>query len=117
MRAAVEQVLALQIDIARQVAAARERSRPPGVIREQVIELCRERRIRLGIEERGLELLERGYEDFRNVAAAEPAEAAVQAHARSSCRPDGRKASNNAAIFSGDLRPGRSSSAEPTSMA
>ena len=43
VRAAVQQVLALQIDVARQVAAAGQRRRPAGIIGEQIVELRAER--------------------------------------------------------------------------
>src|SRR6185437_8306802 len=114
---AVEQVFALQIDIAGQIAAAGERRGPPRIAREKRIQLGRKRGVLLRVEERRLELLERGNQDFRHIAAAEAAEAAVQAHARSRSRERGRSASKRLAIFCGDLRPGRSSTAEPTSIA
>ena len=104
-------------EVAGEIAAAGERGRPTGVVREQAVELRGKGRIILRVEERRFELFERGHEDFGDVAAAEPAEAAVQAHARNACRDCGLRASNNAPIFSGDLRPGRSSTAEPTSIA
>ena len=103
VRAAVEQVLALQIDVAGQVAAAGQRRRPAGIIGQQAVELGRERGVVLRVEEGGLELLERGHQDLGHVAAAEAAEAAAQAHARNPCRDAGRSASNRAAIFSGDF--------------
>ena len=96
VRAAVEQVLALQIDVAGKVAAAGQRRRAAGIVREQAVELGGERRIVLRVEERGFELLERGHQDLRHIAAAEAAEAAVQAHARSRSRAAGRSASNSA---------------------
>ncbi len=86
VRAAVEQVLALQIDVAGQVAAAGQRRRPPGIIGEQAVELGRERRIVLRVEEGRLELLQRRHQDFGHIAAAEAAEAAAQAHARNRSR-------------------------------
>ena len=101
VRAAVEQILALQIDSAMpEIAAARERGRPPRIGCEERVEFGTESGILFRVEERGLELLERGQEDFGNVAAAEAAKAAIQAHARSlSLRETGRSASNSAAIF------------------
>ena len=78
MRAAVEQILALEIEPAvAEVAAAGERSRAAGVGREQVVELGSEGRVLFGVEERGLKLFERGQQDFGDVAAAEAAETAV----------------------------------------
>ena len=117
VRAAVEQILALEIDVARQVAAAGQRRRPAGVIREQAVELGDKGGIVLRIEERRLELLERRDQNLRHVSAAEPAEPPAQAHARNRSRADGRSASNRAAIFSGDFMPGLASTAEPTSIA
>ncbi len=117
VRTAVEQILALEEDVAGQVAAASERRRATGIIRQQIIELRRESRVGLRIEERRFELLERRQEDFRNVTAAIPSKPSVQAHWRSSCRDRGRSASNKARIFSGDFIPRRASTAEPTSMA
>ena len=117
VRAAVEQVLALEIDIPRQIAAASQRRRPARIIGEQVVELGGEIGVLLRVEERSLELLERRDEDFRDMAAPEPAKASVQAHARTSSRDAGRSASNSASILAGDFRPGASSTAEPTSIA
>ena len=51
VRAAVEQVLALQIDVARQVAASGQRRRPAGIIGEQAVELGCESRVLLRVEE------------------------------------------------------------------
>ena len=115
--AAVEQVLALQIDVAGKVAASRERRRPPSIIRKQIAEFGGKGRVVLRVEERRFELLERGDEDFGDVKAAEPSEPAVQAHSLIRWRETGRRASNRAAIFSGDFSPGRSSTEEPTSIA
>ena len=117
VRAAVEEVLALEIEIPRQVAAPGERGRPAGVIGEKAVQLGGEVRVVLRVEERRLELLECRHEDLGHIAAPEAAEAAVQAHAASCPREVGRRASNKAAILSGDLRPGRSSTPEPTSIA
>jgi len=77
VRAAVEQVLALQLDVAGEVAAAGERGRAARVVGEQAAQLRTERGIILSIEERRLELLERGDKDLGDEASAEPSEAAV----------------------------------------
>ena len=77
VRAPVEQVLALQIDVVGQVAAAGQRRRAPGVIGEKAVELGGERPIFLRVEERPLELLERGHEYLGDIAAAEASEATV----------------------------------------
>src|SRR4029079_17255884 len=95
--AAMEQILALEIELARQVAAAGQRCWPSGIIREQAVELRGERRVVLSIEERPLQLLERRHEYLGHKAAAEAAEATAQAHALSRWRDTGRRASNSAA--------------------
>ena len=80
VRAAVEQILALQIDarLARaEVAAAGQRRRPAGIVEQQLGELGLERRILLRVEERRLELLERRHQDFGHIGAAIGAEAAA----------------------------------------
>ena len=118
VRAAVEQVLALQIDVAGQVAAAGQRRRPPGVVREQAVELGGERRIFLRVEERRLELLERRDQDFGHVAAAEPAEAAVQAHcAQPLPRLPGEAPRTVRRSSRATCCPAVASTAEPTSIA
>ena len=72
VRAAVEQILALQIQAAMaDIGAARERGGPTGIGRQQRLQFGDECRILLGIEERALQLLERGQQDFGYIAAAE----------------------------------------------
>ena len=117
VRAAVEQIFALQIDSPGKVAAEGQRGRAAGIIGQQFIELGAERHILLAIEEGGLELLDRRHQDFGDKGAAEASEASVQAHCKSSCLEGERTASNKAAIFAGSLWPGASSTAEPTSTA
>ena len=106
VRAAVKQVLAFQIDIARQIAAAGQRRRPSGVIGEQVVELGGEGGIVLRVEERGLELLERGNEDLREHSSRRTGQSGRSGAFARALRDGGRRASNSAAIFSADLRPG-----------
>ena len=98
-------------------AAAGQGRRASGIIGEQLVEIGGEGWVILRVEERSFELLQCRHEDLGHKAAAEPAEAAGQAHARSRSRPRGRSVSNSAAIFSGDLLPGWRSTAEPTSIA
>src|SRR5437764_6830751 len=105
------------MDVAWQVAAAGERRPPPGVVRKEAVQLRDKSGIFLSIEERCFELFERRHENFRHVAAAEPAEPSTQAHARIRSRARARSASNRAAILSGDFLPGVESTAEPTLMA
>ena len=67
VRAAVEQVLALEIDadaVGAEVAATGQRRRPPGIFDEQVDKLGLECRILLRLEKGRLERLERRHEDL-----------------------------------------------------
>ena len=121
VRAAVEQILALQIDarLARaEVAAAGQRRRPPGIIGEQVVELGLEAGIVLRVEERGLELLERRHQDLRHIGAAISAEPAAHQHERHlPAHRQPQRLEEGAELASGSLRPGAASTPEQTSSA
>jgi hypothetical protein len=87
VRAAVEQVLALQVDaraLIAEIAAEGERRRAAGIIGEQAGELGLEIIVELGREEGGFELLQRGHQDFRHISAAISAETSSHQHGRSS---------------------------------
>ena len=117
MRAAVEQILALQIDVAAgEIAAAGERRRPAGIVGEQAVELGLERGIVLRIEESGLELLERGDEDFGDVSAAEAAEAAVSGACAQLLRQRAEARRTRPRSSPATCGPGAASIAEPTSI-
>ena len=81
VRAGVQQVFTLDINLcaARNFAqplGVIERSRAPGVVREQILELGLKRGIETRFEIRLLQLLERRHQDFGNVATAVGAEVA-----------------------------------------
>ena len=75
--AAVEQVFALQIDVAWQVAAARERRWAAGIVAKQAAQFRREAAVIGRIQERGFELLQGGNQNLRRVAPSEPSKAAA----------------------------------------
>ena len=108
--AAVEQILALQIDArlaAAEVAAQGQRRRPPGIIGEQSGKLGLEAGIVLRGEEGGLELLERRHQDLRHIGAAIGAETARHQHGAASPRTGSRSAAKKAPSRAGILAPGR----------
>ena len=79
MRAAVEQILALEVDFRRStdVAAQGERGGAAGIFGEQFIELGAEGWIFLAVEERRLELFQRGEQNLGDEAAAVFSEATI----------------------------------------
>ena len=78
----------------------------------------RERRVVLRVEERRLELLERGHQDLGNVAPPKRPKRPLRRIRAAVCREAGRKRiEQGAQSCPGDLTPGRMSSDEPTSMA
>ena len=77
MRTAVQQVLAFQIDLAGQIAAAGKRCRTAGVVGKQIAKLGLKARIVLRIEKRRLELLQCRHQDFGSIGPAEPTEPAI----------------------------------------
>ena len=118
VRAAVEQVLALEVDAGwgsgAKVAAECQRRGPAGIGGEQMLELGGEAGVLLGLQEGRFELLERRHQDFGHVAAAVAAEPSIVLHA--ALRSMGRRASNKACTIRGSFRPGSASSREPTSI-
>ena len=82
VRAGVEQVLALQVDVAPDALGEPlgvvERRRPPDVVAQQPVEPLAKRGSRARLEPRLLELGERGHQRLGHVAAAVGAEALLE---------------------------------------
>ena len=78
VRAAVQQVLALEVQpSAAEVRATRQWRWPPRIFAQKRIKLGAERSIFLRVEKRAFQLLERRQQDFRDIAAPEFAKSSV----------------------------------------
>ena len=88
VRAAVKQILALEVNprpLRSEVATLCQRSRPPGIGGKEILKLRVELGVALCVEERRLELLQRGDEDLGHKGPAEATEPTRLAHLIATC--------------------------------